>query len=628
MKKLKLFLFAFVMLLTGTMFLTACDKEQEPPVEPIVAVDSVVNPIIDTSREYTTDNQLINVSISTSIGDTPGLIVWETPSLFMLEGENEYTWIFTPEDSERYKSATGTIAISAYRDYGLEILIENWEYNEDGISSQPHLIDRDGYLKSFPTEWGYYQNMQKLDEKPVNVGNYVVEATVTVPGKIDPEIVYKSFSITKANVTDFNLTIQDWEYLQTENAPQVNSKYSDMVSFVYSETENGTYSNIIPVSAGEYYVKAIIEDDNYAGESAPVKFNITKAEYGALISVSISGWGYGEQANAPVVVSNNTDILDLSTGVKGITYEYAVKGTQNYSTTVPTSAGEYTLKVTVGESNNGNYKETVYTCDFEITEPVVLTYIELVEALNNQDQVINIAETVEITGDLSISYPVEINVASEKTLKVLTGVTLAVVDGVSIVGSFENNGTIVFTADNFDKINNMPAFVDKFVLANDITNDEMQDVEITENVVIDLNGKTLTNVNFVIKNSVTIENGTINNGLVIGNDVSSLDIVFNNLTIVTIDSAVKLNGDCNYTFTNCNISAEYGLYITSGTVIINACSITGSEYAVCVETENVVSLEVVNVEFESTNNEGIYINILAGDDINIEGVEEEHIGRE
>ena len=52
MKKLKVFMLAFVMVLCGTIFLSACDKDKKPE-EPIVAIESTVNPrIIGRRRHY------------------------------------------------------------------------------------------------------------------------------------------------------------------------------------------------------------------------------------------------------------------------------------------------------------------------------------------------------------------------------------------------------------------------------------------------------------------------------------------------------------------------------------------------------------------------------------------------
>lgn len=74
-------------------------------------------------------------------------------------------------------------------------------------------------------------------------------------------------------------------------------------------------------------------------------------------TVSIEGWTYGETSNAPSVSGN--------TSGGSITYSYSVKGEDNYSTDVPTDAGEYTLKVTIAAE--GNYESVEVTKDFTIS---------------------------------------------------------------------------------------------------------------------------------------------------------------------------------------------------------------------------------------------------------------------
>ena len=74
-------------------------------------------------------------------------------------------------------------------------------------------------------------------------------------------------------------------------------------------------------------------------------------------TVSIEGWTYGETSNAPSVSGN--------TSGGSITYSYSVKGEDNYSTDVPTDAGEYTLKVTIAAE--GNYESVEVIKDFTIS---------------------------------------------------------------------------------------------------------------------------------------------------------------------------------------------------------------------------------------------------------------------
>ncbi|MBQ6438584.1 MAG: leucine-rich repeat protein [Mogibacterium sp.] len=58
--------------------------------------------------------------------------------------------------------------------------------------------------------------------------------------------------------------------------PKAVAKFGD-VSYVFSNAEDGEYTDTVPEAAGEYYVKAVVADtDNYSGlESAAVKFSIT-----------------------------------------------------------------------------------------------------------------------------------------------------------------------------------------------------------------------------------------------------------------------------------------------------------------------------------------------------------------
>ena len=73
--------------------------------------------------------------------------------------------------------------------------------------------------------------------------------------------------------------------------------------------------------------------------------------------LSIEGWTYGGTSNAPSVSGN------VSGG--DVTYSYSVKGENNYSATVPTNAGDYTVKVTIAAK--GNYAIVEATTDFTIS---------------------------------------------------------------------------------------------------------------------------------------------------------------------------------------------------------------------------------------------------------------------
>ena len=75
-------------------------------------------------------------------------------------------------------------------------------------------------------------------------------------------------------------------------------------------------------------------------------------------TVSIEGWTYGEAAKAPSVNGN--------TGNGIVTYTYAKKGTTDFSSTVPSAAGEYTVKAVIAETDD--YLSAEATADFTIAK--------------------------------------------------------------------------------------------------------------------------------------------------------------------------------------------------------------------------------------------------------------------
>ncbi len=73
------------------------------------------------------------------------------------------------------------------------------------------------------------------------------------------------------------LSISDWTYGETANAPSASAKYGNVV-YTYSTEEDGTYTTEVPQAAGTYYVKATVAaTDQYTGLEAVKEFHIEKA---------------------------------------------------------------------------------------------------------------------------------------------------------------------------------------------------------------------------------------------------------------------------------------------------------------------------------------------------------------
>ena len=92
------------------------------------------------------------------------------------------------------------------------------------------------------------------------------------------------FIITKAeNAWQINPNIADWNYGENAAIPFGQAKFGT-VSFTYSDSENGEYSAEHPTAAGNYWLKAVVEEtENYSGLEEKLSFAIKKIAQDELI---------------------------------------------------------------------------------------------------------------------------------------------------------------------------------------------------------------------------------------------------------------------------------------------------------------------------------------------------------
>lgn len=184
----------------------------------------------------------------------------------------------------------------------------------------------------------------------------------------------------------------DWVYskqlTQNETIEANNSIHTGLTSFtncrVWLETtdDNVTY-------AKEVETAALTEMKSFIGVES---LNTESTKYGLFTdseqvitvefeekadispTVSIAGWSYKEQANSPSVSGNN--------GGGAVTYEYKVKGAEDseYSTTVPTAVGDYTVRATIAETDG--YNGGTATANFEIKHAVYIKRDQLPKVLS------------------------------------------------------------------------------------------------------------------------------------------------------------------------------------------------------------------------------------------------------
>lgn len=254
---------------------------------------NVVTPI------YGTNSWVSDLIISDiTYGETP------SPSAVAKIGTPTYT--YATEENGTYTSAApitaGTYYVKATVSYGGESLeaIKKFEIEKadseiafvNGFSLDKQYdgntvtIGSDDLTKTGSTNtvtFTWYKkdgnDWTKLEESPVNAGNYKVVASVEADANYKGATAEKEFSISQTtNEWTSELSIADWTYGQTASTPVATAKYGNVV-FTYSDKKDGTYTGKVPTEAGTWYVKATVEgNENYTGMVATDSFEISKAQ--------------------------------------------------------------------------------------------------------------------------------------------------------------------------------------------------------------------------------------------------------------------------------------------------------------------------------------------------------------
>ena len=86
----------------------------------------------------------------------------------------------------------------------------------------------------------------------IGSNNYIVSTGAEKEWKITKGTGGEGNSFTSAPA------ISDWTYGETAAQPEGSAKYG-VVTYLYSNSKDGTYSETQPTQAGTYYVKAKVE---------------------------------------------------------------------------------------------------------------------------------------------------------------------------------------------------------------------------------------------------------------------------------------------------------------------------------------------------------------------------------
>lgn len=295
---------------------------------------------------------LADVTLSNPTGNTPGTWSWMTLSTSVGNASatpKNFKAKFVPTDSDNYLTIENTdvpVTVNAKNITITVGTISDQEYT--GSKLQPTVVvTGDGKTlelnKDYTVEYGANVNVG-IDAGSVIVkananGNYAFSDTTE-----NFDIVPKAGTVTISG--NLNKTFG-------EEIPDViiDTHGSDGVTTTYyytnaACTEGKTTTK--PTAAGNYWVQVeMATGTNFgAAVSHALSFTISRADI--TPSVSITGWTYKDSASVPLVTGN--------TGNGAVTYKYKAKNLADsaYSTTVPTNAGEYTVKAEIAETSNYN----------------------------------------------------------------------------------------------------------------------------------------------------------------------------------------------------------------------------------------------------------------------------------
>ena len=173
-------------------------------------------------------------------------------------------------------------------------------------------------------------------------------------------------------------TIPDQSYTGSEIKPDVTIQDGE-ATLVEGTDYTVTYFNNINAGTATVTITGM---GNYTG-TATAGFAIKKADISPV--VSMDGWTYGETAKEPSVSGNS--------GEGTVTYQYKVSGADDsdYSDTVPSNAGTYTVKATVAETDN--YNSGTATTEFTIAKAGSQTTAE--------NQTVTYGETLTLAANVS-----------------------------------------------------------------------------------------------------------------------------------------------------------------------------------------------------------------------------------
>ncbi|MDY6421597.1 MAG: YDG domain-containing protein, partial [Synergistales bacterium] len=223
------------------------------------------------------------------------------------------------------------------------VTIEGWTYGSSSNAPKIEGANEGTYKITYKVKGA--DDSTSTDKAPTNAGDYTI--TVVIPSTDDYEGKTVSANFTIAQLeAKLAWSATSFTYNSGDQAPTatVSNLVEGDTCAVTVTVSGDKATDGKAVNAGSYTATATaLANANYKlPENASTAFTIAKADI--TPSVTIADWAHGATASTPVISGN--------TGNGTVTYLYkSQSGTTAYeSATAPTSAGSYTLTITIAET--------------------------------------------------------------------------------------------------------------------------------------------------------------------------------------------------------------------------------------------------------------------------------------
>ena len=184
--------------------------------------------------------------------------------------------------------------------------------------------------------------------------------------------------------------------------PIINHPEDTTPVVTYSADNGQTWLSELPVNAGDYIVKAVIDDEHYERVEATKDFVIARANQ----SIAIKNLNTFKGVYNPDNILYDLDVEYIADSAQSVApfYQYALSSSDEWSSDQPTEAGNYKVRISVPESvnyNAGSIIEYFSITTLAIPEITITDVKFSNQASGYLDYIYN--------GSISVSYDVRVN---------------------------------------------------------------------------------------------------------------------------------------------------------------------------------------------------------------------------